>query len=205
MKDIFTGIESFMENDEVLKKYVMQFYPLSEKNYMLLTEHLKMIEYKKGESLIEAGKVDTSFYIPYSGIFRAFYWDSKGNEVTQFFVTPGNPVVSCCSYFRGEPAFFQVEAVSRSSAFYLSKRELEELCSTSLEIANWTRMVCIDELYCLERKCRIFGKEEAAERYKNLIKNRPEIIREIPLKYIASYLGITQQSLSRLRANFQSD
>ena len=190
-----------MNVDSKLKEFILQFYSLSDEACQLLTADMRLREYKKGDVLMESGKVDTSMYIPYEGLFRVFYLDAKGNERTELFSTPGNPYISCHSYFRGEPAFYQVEAITpQASAYCLSKKILEHLCSVNLEIANWVRMVCLDELYCLERKSDIFGRYEATERYKNLIKIRPELIREIPLKYIASYMGITQQSLSRLRS-----
>ena len=189
-----------MNTESKLKDFILQFYPMSDESYQLLTAEMKFIEYKKGDLLMESGKVDSALYMPYEGIFRVYYFDAKGNDRTELFSTPGNPYISCYSYFQGEPAFYQVEAIMPSSAYRLPKHILEHLCTTNLDIANWARMACLDELYCLERKCNIFGRYDATDRYRNLIKIRPELIQSIPLKYIASYMGITQQSLSRLRA-----
>lgn len=88
--------------------------------------------------------------------------------------------------------------------YSIKQAELEALCHESLTISNLFRTICLEQLYCLERKCKIFGKDDALNRYMSLIKVRPQIVKEVPLKYIASYLGITQQSLSRLRASIKN-
>ena len=88
--------------------------------------------------------------------------------------------------------------------YSIKQTELESLCNRSLTISNLFRTICLEQLYCLERKCKIFGKDDALNRYISLIKVRPQIVKEVPLKYIASYLGITQQSLSRLRASIKN-
>lgn len=108
------------------------------------------------------------------------------------------------SYFKGEPSFLQYEAVTNMVLYTIKQSELENLCRQSLAISNLFRTICIEQLYCLERKCKIFGKDDALNRYISLIKVRPQIVKEVPLKHIASYLGITQQSLSRLRASLKN-
>ena len=139
-----------------------------------------------------------------SGLTRAYFWDAKGNEITEGFGVCGDFLASMFSYYKGEPAFLQYEAVTRMTLYSIKQTELEALCNESLTISNLFRTICLGQLYCLERKCKIFGKDDALNRYISLIKVRPQIVKEVPLKYIAFYLGITQQSLSRLRASIKN-
>lgn len=188
-----------------LKQYIVQFHPISDDAYRMMSDCMQYTELKKKEILIKAGRIDSNFYIPFHGYFRAYHLDNTQNEITVYFVTPGNPVASMASYFHSEPAKLQIEAITDASVFIIPKDDMERLCSQSIEIANWFRMVCLDELYCLEHRCIVFGESEAGFRYKSMIKSRPEIMKHVPLKYIASYLGITQQSLSRLRLQLKND
>ena len=139
-----------------------------------------------------------------SGLTRDYFWDTKGNEVTECFGVSGDLFASMYCYFKNEPSFLQYEAVTPVVLYSIRKNELEGLCRQNLAISNLIRIVCIEELYCLERRCKIFGKDDALSRYISLIKVRPQIVKEVPLKHIASFLGITQQSLSRLRASIKN-
>lgn len=185
---------------EELKNGLLKFYSISDEAFEKLTACFKRMEFRKNDIIIESGKFsDYVFYVE-SGLIRTYFCDSKCNEVTLCFGVCGDMFASTFCYYAGEPAFMQAEAVTDVVTYGISKNDLERLCSENLEISNWMRVICIEQLYCLERRSKIFGNEDAASRYQSLIKVRPQIIREVPLKHIASYLGITQQSLSRLRA-----
>lgn len=183
------------------QKYLLTRYcKISDYAVSLLSDSFCYRDYKKNSIIIEADKVCDSIFYMDRGLIRTYFWDAKGNEVTQCFGVKGDLFASMFSYYNHEPVFMQVEAVTDVSLFVIEKDVIEKLCSENIEIANWMRIACIEQLYCLERRCKIFGNEEAINRYKSLIKVRPQIVKEVPLKHIASYLGITQQSLSRLRA-----
>lgn len=187
-----------------LKEYILQFRPMSEASYGELENLLSEVRLSKGDVLITADVVDSNLYVSYEGLLRGYYYDSKGNEVTEYFVTPGNLVAAMCSYFQGDPAFIQVEAITDAVLYSIPHDGIEDLCSRNIEVANWFRVVCLDELFGLEWKCRIFGKEDALSRYRSILQLRPEIIQNVSLKNISSYLKITQQSLSRLRAKIKT-
>ena len=100
-----------------------------------------------------------------SGLTRDYFWDTKGNEVTECFGVSGDLFASMFCYFKGEPAFLQYEAVTQMVLYSIRKDDLEELCRQNLAISNLFRTICIEELYCLERKCKIFGKDDALSQY----------------------------------------
>lgn len=182
----------------------MNNYQIGAADFERLLSISKRVKFDKGEIIIEAEKVSDEIFLVESGLTRAYFWDAKGNEITEGFGVCGDFFASIFSYFKGEPAFLQYEAVTRMTLYSIRQTELEALCNESLTISNLFRTICLEQLYCLERKCKIFGKDDALNRYISLIKVRPQIVKEVPLKYIAFYLGITQQSLSRLRASIKN-
>ena len=182
----------------------MNNYQIGAADFEQLLSISKRVRFDKGGIIIEAEKVSDEIFLVESGLTRAYFWDAKGNEVTECFGVCGDFFASMFSYFKGEPSFLQYEAVTNMVLYTIKQSELENLCRQSLAISNLFRTICIEQLYCLERKCKIFGKDDALNRYISLIKVRPQIVKEVPLKHIASYLGITKQSLSRLRASLKN-
>lgn len=189
---------------EEIKSLFVSNYHVSEEDFDMLFSKFHRIEFEKGEIIIAADKLSDEVFLVESGLTRGYFWDTKGNEVTECFGVSGDMFTAMFCYFKGEPAFLQYEAVTPMALYTIRKEELEKLCMQSLAISNLFRLICIEQLYCLERKCKIFGKDDALNRYISLIKVRPQIVKEVPLKHIASYLGITQQSLSRLRASLKN-
>ncbi|HIY49945.1 MAG TPA: Crp/Fnr family transcriptional regulator [Candidatus Barnesiella excrementavium] len=189
---------------EELKSLLLNNYQIGAADFEQLLSISKRVRFDKGGIIIEAEKVSDEIFLVESGLTRAYFWDAKGNEVTECFGVCGDFFASMFSYFKGEPSFLQYEAVTNMVLYTIKQSELENLCRQSLAISNLFRTICIEQLYCLERKCKIFGKDDALNRYISLIKERPQIVKEVPLKHIASYLGITQQSLSRLRASLKN-
>lgn len=191
--------------DLELKKEFEKNYSIKEEAIDLLFENFNIHNYKRGDVIIEQDKLCSDIFLIKDGFVRFLYWDTKGNEVTQCFGMRGDFFTSMFSYYGNEPAFLRVEAVSEMSVYVMKRETMENLCATNIEISNFIRKICIEQLYCLEMKCKLFGKEEAITQYKSFIKARPEVFRIASLKQIASYLGITQQSLSRLRAKIARD
>lgn len=189
---------------EELKSLLLNNYQIGAADFEQLLSISKRVRFDKGGIIIEAEKVSDEIFLVESGLTRAYFWDAKGNEVTESFGVCGDFFASMFSYFKGEPSFLQYEAVTNMVLYTIKQSELENLCRQSLAISNLFRTICIEQLYCLERKCKIFGKDDALNRYISLIKVRPQIVKEVPLKHIASYLGITQQSLSRLRTSLKN-
>lgn len=187
-----------------IRDLIRQYAPITDDDLALLFSKFRRVEYAKGDIIIAAEKISGEVFLIESGLMRAYFWDAKGNEVTQFFGLEGDLFASMFCYFKGEPAYMQYEAVSDMVMHSIDRTEIEALCRQNLGISNLFRIICIEQLYCLERRCKIFGKDDALSRYLSLINARPQIVKEVPLKHIASYLGITQQSLSRLRASIKN-
>ncbi len=151
----------------------------------------------KGQRVISEGDTDDNLYIIEQGIMRCWYTDGK-KEVTQAFGLPGTIVLSFHSYYDGQPSPVNFEACCRSRLLKVARADFDALVERSHLFARWCLRVAQCQLFHYEIRRRVI-RGDASERYKALLRHRPEIIRNVPLKIIASYLGITPEYLSSLR------
>lgn len=155
------------------------------------------IQIKAKELLIRGGVFDDNIYFLKEGIMCDRYFD--GNiEKTHVFSLPGTMMISLHSYYMRIPAFFHVEACCDSTVMRITKKNFDKLTDEYHEFAKWITRMLFCQLYFFEMKLALIHGS-AKERFISLIKNRPEIIANCSNAIIASYLGITQSYLSRLK------
>ncbi|MNJ91923.1 Cyclic nucleotide-binding domain protein [compost metagenome] len=165
----------------------------------LLESCLTEVTYPKGHILLRAGKVERSIYFIRKGMVRA-YSNHAGNEITFWFGSEGQAVISMKSYVEDQPGYEDIELLEDCELLELKSADLKRLFETDIHIANWGRRFAEKELIKTEERL-ISGKfRTASERYSDLLTNHPDLIKRVQLGHIASYLGITQVSLSRIRS-----
>ena len=157
------------------------------------------VHLKNNEPLIPYGKVDTNAYVQKSGITRYCYFDGE-KEKTYGFAIPGTIMISYHCYYLRQPSYFQLESCGESVVMQVSKKTLDDMVKSSHEFAQWMFSLSLGQLYSNELKYSIINGM-AKERFISLVRNRPEIMACVPLKTIASYLGVTPAYLSRLKKN----
>lgn len=127
-----------------------------------------------------------------------------GTENSLWFVGSGETAFSSWTYVEGKPSQINIESVNDSIAYCISKVKLETLFSHSLEMANFGRKIFEREILSVDASTLAYGAPPTAkERYLTLMEENPELLQDVPLKYLASYLYITPQSLSRIRAGLR--
>lgn len=165
-------------------------------------EKLKKIttvkEYKKGDRIIKMERVDRRFYFMKKGLARA-YADIEGNEVTFLFFKEGDVLLSLNSYTTETRGYETIELLENSDLYVLDIQLLFDLYLQDINISNWGRKMVEKQLILSDKRLIIFQFYTAGDRYKQFVKENPELIKRVPLKYIASYLGVNQASLSRIR------
>lgn len=187
-----------MDIDQILD----EIYPLPENSKLLLKEHITEVEYPKGHILLRADKIEMDFYFIKKGIVRA-YACPDGNEATFWFGKEGDSIVSMRSYVDHKAGYENIELLEDCTLYLLQGKELQRLFKSDVHIANYGRKFAERELIKTEERLisRLF--QTATERYQALMKDNPDLLRRIQLGHIASYLGITQVSLSRIRADIK--
>lgn len=171
--------------------------PLTEKDLFLA--RFERVEVRKGTIVINAEKVERYVYFIEKGIARAFRTTDKG-ERTIWFGEAGGVMLSFLSFFKNQPGYESIEVLEDSVLYRISSSHLQELYSQHLPIANWGRKFAEQELLLTEQRFMDLQFKTATERYQDLMKHSPTILQRVQLGHIASYLGITQVSLSRIRA-----
>ena len=163
-----------------------------------LAEKLEPVRIRRRQLLIEADKRCPWAYFIEPGVPRS-YWLVDGQEITTSFSIEGSIVFSMDELYYDRPSEEYVEALEDAEGFMIRVDDLRELFATDLDLANWGRVIHQNEYRRLHRSHKERLTLPAAERYEAFLNQFPEVCRRVKLGYIASYLGITLPTLSRLR------
>ena len=172
---------------------------LSDSSKKELCSHLKVKQVAKGDCLLKYGEICKDIYYVNKGFVRIFYY-KNGKNITEWFASEGHFCFSIASFFEGTPTKLVIEAIDDSEIFLLSKAGLDKLKMTNIEIANLLIEFFSRSLILSQKRMESIQFETAKQRYHNLLKDQPSILNKVPLQYVASYLGITQETLSRIRS-----
>jgi len=187
-----------MKLDQILD----EIYPLSEQSKLKLKECVTEVKYPKGHILLKADKIESKIYFIKKGIARA-YANSFDSEITFWFGKEGDTIISMKSYVANEKGYEDIELLEDCELYELKAAQLQKLFEEQIDIANWGRKFAEKELVKTEERLISRQFRTATERYINLLKKNPDLIQRVQLGHIASYLGITQVSLSRIRAEIK--
>lgn len=181
-----------------LFEYVGNFHALSQNAQEALRKTLKKVELPSQSFLVKEGCHCNHIYFMQNGCLRGFY-NLDGKEVTYWFAFENNFVTAFYSFSSGNPSFENIQAIEDSTLWALSHEELHKLYDEFPDIDRLGRIS--HEKYYMMLQERFIGThfKEAKERYAKLLERSPHILQRVPLGYIASYLGISQETLSRIR------
>lgn len=182
----------------ILEQILDQIYTLPVASKKELMECITEEQYPKGHILMQADRVEKVLYFIKKGIVRAFA-PRELKDITFCFIQEGETILSMKSYVENQKGYENIELLEDCELYKLEIKKLFELYNRDIHIANWGRKLAEKELLKIES--RVISSEllSAKERYDKLMKDSPGFIQRIPLMYIASYLGMTQVSLSRIR------
>jgi CRP-like cAMP-binding protein len=179
--------------------YIDSIYRISSKAKTELDKVCSIATFKKNELIQPVGHTCKTIYFLQKGIARIFYY-KDGVDITEYFAFEGGIVARAESLFAGEPSQKAIEVLEDSEVLAIDVPKLYQLYDEFHEIERLFRLIF--EKAHVETIHRIESLQfhSAEERYLNLLSTQKNIIHYVPLKHIASYLGITQVSLSRIRA-----
>lgn len=186
-----------------LTAYILEFGNLNQQQLDLILRKAKEIEISKDKYFSEAGKVSIEVGFIIEGIMRVCYYDNKGEEITKYFIEENNLVVDLESFDNGVCSSCYVQAVTDCKLIVFSKSDWQELLDTIIGWDVITHKIISKALIQKVARRSPLVSEDATTRYLSFMKLFPNVINRIPLSYLASYLGITQSSLSRIRKNIR--
>jgi CRP-like cAMP-binding protein len=172
----------------------MQFEP----NFWELIPH-SISSVPAKTTLLEAGHYASRLFVIKAGTVRMWF-NQDGKDVTLQFFFEGSPVCSFESFLKGIPSDFNIETIEPSDILIIEKDDILAFLESHPQEKERTAMFLIDRMIYYIQLFLSRIKDNPQKRYENLIQENPEILRRVPQHYIASYLGITPVSLSRIRA-----
>ncbi len=173
--------------------------PLNENLIQYLTDKTKTVHILKNEFLLKEAAICRNLYFVGEGFLRAFYWkDDK--EVTSWFMGKNDVIISVNSFFTQRPSSENIQALEDCSLLSLSYEDLQYAYQIFPEMNVAGRV--LTEIYYIrsEERAIALRQNTARERYEILINTYPEILQKASLGQIATHLGISQETLSRVRA-----
>ncbi len=172
--------------------------PLTKSEEDAFLKILQIKPFKKKDFLLQEGKICNKIYFINSGCMRAFY-NVEGIENTVQFFFADSWYTDYESFLTGTPATENMQALESCEIVQFNKEDLYKLYETYPVFHSVGRVMAENAFMALSRLNKMLTNEEPKERYLNLLQQRPEIVEKIPQHYIASYLGIKPESLSRIR------
>lgn len=187
-----------------IKDIMQDCFRLTDQNAVeLLASVVKIEEYEKGKLLIEAGAVQTYLPILANGLFRGFLLDQDGQDITDCFIYhPGDVVMGCNEL--GAPSRINIEAVRPSRCFLLPISEVMRLLDTPIFMHMYNRLL-VEALERHWEEKMLMHQCTAMERYQWFLSRHPGLISSVSNKHIASFLGMTPVTLSRLRRQVREE
>jgi CRP-like cAMP-binding protein len=159
-------------------------------------------EIKRNEFLFKEGRICNEYFFLENGFIRAFAYDTGGNDVTTNFYTAGQVVFEVSSFFNRTTSKENFQAIVDCEGSYITYEQLNNLFHSMHEFRDFGRSILVKGFSSLKIRMLSMITETAEQRYDALLKSNPEIVQHAALKHIASYLGITDTSLSRIRKEY---
>lgn len=186
-------------NIELLKHYIHSLIPMPSDKLQLLAEGFEYTEFPKHDFLLQEGKISKATYFVQEGLIRSYTHDNNGEEVTTHIYTAPCFTNDFLSFFKQQACSENFQALSPCKVWQMSFEDVQRYFHTYPEFREFGRMMLVSNYAILHARMIGMIKDTAETRYQKLIQQHPDLFKHVPLKIIASYLGITDSSLSRIR------
>lgn len=186
-------------NDQQILLNELSCLEISKTDLATLIDGYKKIELKKGDFLVKTGEIVDGYYFVINGFLRSYVIDYEGNEVTTNFYGKDDLILEESSFFMQVPTKEYIQATEDCQLWIKDFETFNDHFNAYEQYRDWGRAHLVRNFFALKQRTLGMITEHASDRYKELLENRPEIFQKASLKHIASFLGITDTSLSRIR------
>jgi len=191
------------DNFKPVVDFLQLYKDITECDAAIISQQLEFRKVKEGEVLLQEGKLARELFFVCKGILKIVSFSEKGNPVTQFFMKEHRFCTILNSFNNGVPANESIIAACDAELIVLSKDKLLHLYHTIPYFKDLTTNIFQQGLLEKIKIRNSYMGEDATTRYQKFLSQQPDIALRVPLSDVASYLGITQQSLSRIRKNIR--
>jgi CRP-like cAMP-binding protein len=184
---------------EAFKSYLKTHLHVSDADWEIIKPRLQEKTCAKFEQLTRQDRVEDTLYFIVDGVIRLFH-EGENKDTTLNFAFPNEFISSYSSFLRQEKSEFILESLTDCSLIFLKRKDLYELYELTECGHELGRILTENFFIYLSKRESDFLLKSPTERYLDLFENQPHWVQEIPQKYLASYIGVTPQALSRIRA-----
>ena len=183
---------------DVARELARRYSTMTHDELDVLESVLVPRKYQKGEIILKEGDICTDLYWITKGMLRQFYY-KNGKELTEHMATENHIVMCIESLFKEQPTRLQIMALEPSIVYLLPRTRLEQVAMKSVNIQILYRKILEESLIQSQIHADMLRFESALDRYTKLVKRQPQLVLRAPLVYIANYLQMTPETLSRVR------
>ncbi|MEZ4827600.1 MAG: Crp/Fnr family transcriptional regulator [Bacteroidia bacterium] len=184
---------------EQIKSYFLKFIPLDDAQWALIASGLEKIVVSKKSILLHAGEVCRHAWFINSGCLRYYYNTHDGMEITGYIFTENSFVSSFGSFVSRQPSTQSIDAIEDSELIVISYDHMLKLYENIPQMERFGRLLAENIVVGSQMRTASLLVDDPDTRYQKLLRERPELIIRIPHYYIASYLGVKPETLSRIR------
>ena len=183
---------------DIARELARKYSTMTHDELDTLESILVPMKFTKGQTILAEGEVCRNIMYIAKGLVRQFYF-KKEKEVTEHTSVEGGMIMCIESLFKEEPTKLQVEAIEPTIMYFLPKQRLEEVALHNVNIQILYRKILEESLIQSQIHADLVRFETAQDKYKRMCKLAPQVVLRAPLVYIASYLQMTPETLSRVR------
>jgi CRP-like cAMP-binding protein len=180
-------------------KFIIETIDISHDMAFQIAEKFEVVEVQKNKITLKEGSIDSDFAFLCSGYLRSFVFDREGNEITTNIFKPNQMVFEVGSYFKQLPSHENVQTLTDCILVKNSFEKCQALFHSSAEFREFGRRMLVNQFIAYKERTLSLVTDNAEVRYDKFMLEHSDILQNVPLKFIASYLGVTNSSLSRLR------
>lgn len=184
---------------ELLFKTIQQKVPLSEEDQILCANFFTAKKLRKKQYLLQQDDICKYTAFVEKGVLRSYTIDDKGVEHIMQFALEGWWISDIYSFLTGEPSIYNIDALEDVELLLLTRSSNEEMLEKLPKMERYFRILSQNALVAMQRRLVGSLSQSAEEKYTTLVSTYPDIIQRVPQHMIASYLGITPETLSRIR------
>ena len=161
--------------------------------------------FSKNDFILEQGKTENHYWFIESGFVRSYVVNTEGKDISTNFYTVGDIVIDWTSFFLRNPTRENIQALTDCVCWQLDFDTFQELFHSIRSFREQGRTTLVNSYFSLKEQSVAMIADQASQRYLKLLREKPHIIQNVSLKHIATYLGVTDTSLSRIRKEISSE
>lgn len=183
---------------DIARELARRYSTMTHDELDILESVLVPMKFAKGEKILKEGETCTNIYWIAKGLVRQYYYKNN-KDLTEYMAAENTIIMSIESLFKEKPSMQIIQTLEPTIVYALPKKELEAVAMRSVNIQILYRKILEESLIISQKRADMLRFESAQDRYQRLVKSSPQLVLRAPLVYIASYLQMTPETLSRVR------